>query len=68
MPRSRPPRDPPEFFVDRSLGYHLLPDALRALGFAVHTMRSVNGPDAEETEPDEVWLEQARRAGWVALT
>ena len=66
MPRSRPPRDPPEFFVDRSLGYHLLPDALRALGFAVHTMRSVYGPDAEETVPDVVWLEQAGRAGWVA--
>jgi hypothetical protein len=67
VPRSRPPRDPPEFFVDRSLGYHLLPDALRALGFAVHTMRSVYGPDAEETVPDVVWLEQAGRAGWVVL-
>jgi len=41
---------------------------LRALGFAVHTMRSVYGPDAEETVPDVVWLEQAGRAGWVALT
>jgi hypothetical protein len=68
VPRSRPPRDPPEFFVDRSLGYHVLPDALRALGFVVHTMRSVYGPDAEETVPDVIWLEQAGRAGWVALT
>jgi hypothetical protein len=69
VPRSRPPRDPPpEFFVDRSLGYHMLPDALRALGFVVHTMRSVYGPNAEETVPDAVWLEQAGRAGWVALT
>jgi hypothetical protein len=68
VPRSRPLRDPPEFFVDRSLGYHLLPDALRALGFVVHTMRSVYGPHAEETVSDVVWLEQAGRAGWVALT
>ncbi len=37
MPRSRPPRDPTlQFFIDRSLGYHLLPDALRARGFVVH--------------------------------
>lgn len=41
---------------------------MRALGFAVHTMRSVYGPDAEETVPDVVRLEQAGRAGWVALT
>jgi hypothetical protein len=69
VPRSRQPRDPPpEFFVDRSLGYHLLPDALRALGFVVHTMRSVYGPGAEERVPDTVWLEQAGQAGWVALT
>jgi hypothetical protein len=68
VPRSRPLRDPPEFLVDRSLGYHLLPDALRALGFVVHTMRSVYGPHAEETVSDVVWLEQAGRAGWVALT
>jgi hypothetical protein len=31
-------------------------------------MRSVYGPNAEETVPDAVWLEQAGRAGWVALT
>jgi hypothetical protein len=68
VPRSRPPRDPPEFFVDRSLGYHVLPDALRGLGLVVHTMRSVYGPDAEETVPDVVWLEQAGGAGWVVLT
>jgi hypothetical protein len=69
VPRSRPPRDPlPEFFVDRSLGYHLLPDTLRRLGLVVHTMRSVYGSGAEETVPDTVWLEQVGRAGWVALT
>ncbi len=69
MPRSRPPRDPlPEFFVDRSLGYHLLPDALRKLGLVVHTMRSVYGQGAEERVPDAVWLELVGRAGWVALT
>jgi PIN like domain len=68
VPRSRPRRDPPELFIDRSLGYHALPDALRELGFVVHTMRSVFGPEAEESVPDVVWLEQAGRAGWVVLT
>lgn len=68
MPRSRPLPDLPEFFIDRSLGYYMLPDALRGLGFVVHTMRSVYGSDAEERVPDVVWLEQAGRAGWVALT
>jgi len=69
VPRSRPQRDPPpEFFVDRSLGYYLLPDAMRELGLVVHTMRSVYGPGAEETVEDMVWLEQVGRAGWVALT
>lgn len=69
MPRSRPPRDPtPEFFVDRSLGHHLIPGALRALGFVVHTMRSVYGPRAEEVVPDAVWLERAGQEGWVVLT
>jgi hypothetical protein len=66
VPRSRPPRGPPpEFFVDRSLGYHMLPSALRALGLVVHAMRSVYGPGAEETVPDTVWLEQVGRVGWV---
>ena len=69
MPRSRPSLDPaPEFFVDRSLGYHLVPDALRALGFVVHTMRSVYGPHAEEIVPDTVWLQRAGREGWIVLT
>lgn len=69
MPRSRPPRDsPPEFFVDRSLGYHLIPDALRELGFVVHTIRSVYGPGAEETVPDTVWLQRAGQESWVVLT
>jgi hypothetical protein len=45
-----------------------VPDALRGLGFAVHTMRSVYGPGAEETVADVTWLERAGRAGWVVLT
>lgn len=69
MPHSRPPRSPaPEFFVDRSLGHHLVPDALRRLDFVVHTMRSVYGPGAEQTVADVTWLERAGKAGWVVLT
>ena len=68
MPRSRPPLDPaPAFFVDRSLGYQILPSALRERGFVVHTMRSVYGAGAEETVTDEEWLEKAGREGWVVL-
>jgi hypothetical protein len=34
-PKSAPP---PEFFVDRSLGRRMVPEALRGLGVVVHTM------------------------------
>jgi hypothetical protein len=30
--------DDPEFFIDRSLGRRVVPDALRASGLIVHTM------------------------------
>ncbi|HUU60946.1 MAG TPA: hypothetical protein VMX37_00940 [Acidimicrobiia bacterium] len=63
---SRP--DPPEFFIDRSLGYYLIPAALRDLGHTVHTMRSVFGTDAEERIPDPTWLAAAGSRRWVVLT
>jgi hypothetical protein len=68
VPRSRQPLEPPNFFVDRSLGRYLVPDGLRQAGFDVHTMTSVYGPGAEERVADEVWLERAGREGWVVLT
>jgi hypothetical protein len=33
--------DGPEFFVDRSLGRKVVPEALRACGLIVHTMASI---------------------------
>jgi len=43
VPRSHTPPEPPQFFADRSLGRHLLPDALRAEGHVAHTLASVYG-------------------------
>jgi hypothetical protein len=37
VPRSRQQPEPPDLFIDRSLGRHQVPDALRAAGFTVHT-------------------------------
>lgn len=68
MPRSRQPPERPVFFIDRSLGRHLIPDALFEAGFEVHTMLSVYGIGIEETVADEIWLERVGTEGWVALT
>src|SRR2546422_93749 len=65
---SRPRPEPPEFFVDRSLGRHLLPDALRAAGFVVHTMVSVFGSDAEQKVDDVEWLQLAGDRNWLVLS
>jgi hypothetical protein len=35
--------DAPEFFIDRSLGRHIVPNALRNAGVTVHTMADVYG-------------------------
>lgn len=68
MPRSRQPPERPEYFIDRNLSRHQLPDALRASGRVVHTMLSVYGPDAEELVSDETWLTDAGGKGWLVLT
>lgn len=65
MPSSQ---TPPEFFVDRSLGRRVLPDALRAAGYTVHTMWSVYGPDAEERVSDVQWVTEGAERGWVLLS
>jgi hypothetical protein len=68
VPRYRAsPPELPTFFIDRSLGRHLIPDALREAGFVVLTMLSVYGTE-EERISDEVWLERAGREGWLVLT
>lgn len=64
MPRSRPPL---EFFVDRGLGRHVLPRALRQAGLVVHTMAEVFA-GREQGVTDEEWLERAGHEGWIVLT
>ena len=58
---------PPEFFIDRSLGRHHLPDALRAHGLVVHTLASVYGEQPGQYVEDERWLRDVGAHGWVAL-
>lgn len=57
---------PPDlvFFIDRSLGKHKIPQALRALGHSVVIHDEVFEPET----PDEVWLSEAGRSGWIVLT
>lgn len=43
-----------EFFIDRSLGRHQVPQALRAIGLIVHTMAEVYGELAGQRLKDEV--------------
>ena len=68
MPRSSAPPDQPQLFVDRSLGRHLLPDALREHGFVVHTLASVFGEERGQHVVDEDWIAHAGAKGWVVLT
>lgn len=65
--RERQQAPPPEFFIDRSLGSHQLPSALRAAGLIVHTLASVYGEHEAQRVRDEVWLELAGRNGWIVL-
>jgi hypothetical protein len=67
LPR-RPQQQPPEFFVDRSLGRRVVPEALRARGFTVHTMADVYPGGEDERVVDARWIADADAAGWVALT
>jgi len=57
----------PEFLVDRSLGRHVVPTAIRSVGYVVHTLWSVYG-DAEEGLADTEFLRDAGRNGWPVLT
>jgi len=62
-----PSASPPEFFVDRSLGRRLVPDALRAAGVVVHAMADVYGERIGQGLDDEEWIADAGRNGWVVL-
>jgi hypothetical protein len=56
--------EPYVFFVDRSLGGHIVAEALRATGTDV---RAHDDLFAQDTD-DEVWLADIGKRGWVVLT
>lgn len=58
------PPDPLVFFLDRSLGKHIVADSLRAAGLQVIVHDDRFPPDAR----DEQWLSMAGENGWVVLT
>jgi predicted nuclease of predicted toxin-antitoxin system len=60
---SRPPR-PRVFFLDRSLGRKVVAEALRRAGAEVE----VHADHFAGNAPDEEWLAEAGRRGWVVLT
>jgi len=62
-----PSDSPLEFFVDRSLGRHIVSDALRAAGAAVHVMADVYGERIGQGLADTEWLRDAGANGWVVL-
>ena len=58
---------PPEFFIDRSLGRRHLADALGEHGLIVHTMASVDGEQTAQRIEDERRLCDVGSRGWVVL-
>ncbi len=56
-----------EFFLDRALGRHLVPGALRDAGLTVRTMVEEFG-EREQSVSDVEWLNHAGQQGWVVLT
>jgi predicted nuclease of predicted toxin-antitoxin system len=56
--------EPLVFFVDRSLGRRVIPNALRDAGARVEVHDDHFSQDAK----DQVWLAEAGKRGWVVLT
>ncbi len=56
-----------EFFVDRSLGRHVVPAALGDASVVVHVMADVYGERIGQGLADEEWLRDAGDRGWVVL-
>lgn len=52
------------FFIDRSLGRNIIPDALRNAGEEVRIHDDFFAQDAK----DETWLAEAGKQGWIVLT
>jgi hypothetical protein len=64
--RGQPAEPSPEFFLDRSLGGHVVADALRAVGLVVQTLAE-RYPETEEFVEDEVWIREVTANGLVIL-
>lgn len=58
--------EPPEFFLDRSLG-KITARRLREAGHVVHLVSEVY-PDDASAVPDETWIAKGCSRGWVLLT
>jgi PIN like domain len=58
---------PPEFFIDRSLGRHVVAAQLRVAGWSVQTHHDVYGSE-DESIPDTRWLEHCGDTGLAVLT
>jgi hypothetical protein len=59
-----PPESRLTFFVDRSLGRKVIPEALRNVNEVV----KIHDEIFPQNTPDHVWLEEAGRQNWVVLT
>jgi hypothetical protein len=64
--RGRRAEPPPEFFLDRSLGRHIVADALRAENLIVQTLAE-RYPEREEFVADEDWIPEVTADGLVIL-
>ena len=62
--KSGKPPDTPVFFVDRSLGGRIVPEALLSAGVEVIAHDQRFSPDTS----DEEWLAVAGAEGWIVLT
>jgi hypothetical protein len=60
---SRRPDDPPVLFIDRSLGKHVIAEALRGAGIRCE----VHDDRLPQDAPDEDWLSLVGKNGWVAI-
>ena len=59
------PRSQPVVYIDESLSQKYLPEALRALGLIVYTVRDLRPSGGLK---DEEWLREVGGRGWLALT
>jgi hypothetical protein len=64
--RGQPAEPLLEFFLDRSLGRHIVAAALRAEGLVVQTLAE-RYPETDELVEDEVWIRDVTRDGLVIL-